>query len=1045
MSHLCPQMQTPSQSAHSPAPKKQRTPDSTPKSDNQSYGYGCSVPMALILLATGVLLAGIIHSGFNHQMDPKGCTMTFMQPSYYRLLGLRPEQTKLALKYSLLLYRDEYDYVPQVEHGKIIQTKENEWSIDEDAKLRPTGVPALFIPGNAGSAKQVRSMAKEASKYYYQTLGGKNHARKPSSRPLDFYSVDFNEEFTAFHGKSLWDQARYVNEAIAYIRSLYSDDRSTTRPTSILLIGHSMGGIVARTIFTLDNFQHGSVDTIVTVATPHAVPPVALDYEATHIYDIITSFWTRGHTGEGAALKNVTLISIMGGTLDTTVSGDAANIHSIVPQSHGFTVFTSNIPHAWVGCDHLSILWCNQVASAIGQTLVQVADAHYSEGGASVAERMAIFRRRLLTGAEKNGPEDIQMIDLDDIPHTFVGTKGSWAFPPTDDSSRSESIVPHLFLLQLSNLRLQGHDTVTMLTDHGLGQHSRLDLLLCKKAVEENLNRKSLLCSGSNLPVFPVPASTEASSIPLFTGEYFTAREFQSMSLSLDEVADYQYLAVLDRGRRFSDAGFLVAQPVNISATIKTVESSLLGHLTTGISIDLSSQQPTLTSAVRLPNIDNSLIAYILSVDKKHCRGQAKSRFSTIMKQSSWNMHEDRYFVNIDAKSSININFHGDSPYYTKMSQPGKRGIELLFWTDPSCSELLSLNLRIDVYGSLGRVLIRYRMVVLVFTYMVVIITIQSQFRNWIQGDAFKSFGATLCQLTVTRFWKVSAVLAVIAFVQSLQAKAFVELGSSDQQEDDSWLFKTGIIWRDMLLGGNATFFWFLAPVFYQMAVGITVLIWFVLNTLVGLLAGALALAMRSNMAQDSGVPMPQKHIKSIAISTIVQFALVAAIVPHHFAFVMTILRIVFLCAKELNIAKELSTSSSGTQSQRAASWNRFHYMSSILVLLFTLVPFAVPGLMAFARNILVQWHEPFSADHYVYHVAPFVIFTETLAYGATIPRQFSSGTDKILSGIVVFLILFGVQYTWQIYTMTWLWVAWLLLLQLWDTRRLEQERPKHE
>lgn len=168
---------------------------------------------------------------------------------------------------------------------------------------------------------------------------------------------------------------------------------------------------------------------------------------------------------------------------------------------------------------------------------------------------------------------------MNDIPHTFVGAKGSWTFPPTDDSSRSESVVPHLFLLQLSDLRLQGHDTVTMLTDHGLGQQSRLDLLLCKKAVEENSNRKSLFCSGSNLPVFPVPASTEASSMPLFTGEYFTAREFRSMSLSLDEVADYQYLAVLDRGRRFSDAGFLVAQSVNISTTIRTVESSMLGKL----------------------------------------------------------------------------------------------------------------------------------------------------------------------------------------------------------------------------------------------------------------------------------------------------------------------------------------------------------------------------------------------------------------------------------------------------------------------------------
>lgn len=230
-----------------------------------------------------------------------------------------------------------------------------------------------------------------------------------------------------------------------------------------------------------------------------------------------------------------------------------------------------------------------------------------------------------------------------------------------------------------------------------------------------------------------------------------------------------------------------------------------------------------------------------------------------MMKQSSWNMHEDRYFVNIDAKSSININFHGDSPYYTKTSQPGKRGIELSFWTDPSCSEPLSLNLRVDVYGSLGRVLIRYRMVILVFAYMVVILTIQSQFRNWIQGGTFKSFGATLGQLTVTRFWKVSAVLAVVAFVQSLQAKVFVELGSSDQQEADSWSSQTGIVWRDMLLGGNAIFFWFLAPVFFQMAVGIMVMIWFVLNTLVGLLAGVLALTMRSNSIKDSCVLTPQK------------------------------------------------------------------------------------------------------------------------------------------------------------------------------------------
>lgn len=43
-----------------------------------------------------------------------------------------------------------------------------------------------------------------------------------------------------------------------------------------------------------------------------------------------------------------------------------------------------------------------------------------------------------------------------------------------------------------------------------------------------------------------------------------------------------------------------------------------------------------------------------------------------------------------------------------------------------------------------------------------------------------------------------------------------------------------------------------------------------------------------------------------MVVSILVQFALVAVMVPHHFAFVVTVLRVLFLCAKELNIAKGL-------------------------------------------------------------------------------------------------------------------------------------------
>lgn len=40
-------------------------------------------------------------------------------------------------------------------------------------------------------------------------------------------------------------------------------------PTSVVLVGHSMGGFVARALFVHPAFQPGTVDTIITLNTPH--------------------------------------------------------------------------------------------------------------------------------------------------------------------------------------------------------------------------------------------------------------------------------------------------------------------------------------------------------------------------------------------------------------------------------------------------------------------------------------------------------------------------------------------------------------------------------------------------------------------------------------------------------------------------------------------------------------------------------------------------------------------------------------------------------
>jgi glycosylphosphatidylinositol deacylase len=156
----------------------------------------CSL-YTLLVAAVGFVALGFMAQSFlAKQLDVKGCEMVYMRPMYSRLDHFDTEHTRFASKYSLYLYR--------------------EWGIDEEFTVK--GVPVLFIPGNAGSYKQVRSLAAEAAYHYHNSV--QYEAGAAVKRPLDFFSVDFNEDITAFHGQTLLDQAEYLNDAITYILSI---------------------------------------------------------------------------------------------------------------------------------------------------------------------------------------------------------------------------------------------------------------------------------------------------------------------------------------------------------------------------------------------------------------------------------------------------------------------------------------------------------------------------------------------------------------------------------------------------------------------------------------------------------------------------------------------------------------------------------------------------------------------------------------------------------------------------------------------------------
>ncbi|MBW1279600.1 GPI inositol-deacylase, partial [Escherichia coli] len=77
------------------------------------------------------------------------------------------------------------------------------------------------------------------------------------------------------------------------------------------------------------------------------------------IYDEINDYWRRAYAQKWAnnnPLWHVTLVSIAGGSLDTVVPSDYASLESLVPETHGFTVFTSGIPTVWTSMDHQAIL-----------------------------------------------------------------------------------------------------------------------------------------------------------------------------------------------------------------------------------------------------------------------------------------------------------------------------------------------------------------------------------------------------------------------------------------------------------------------------------------------------------------------------------------------------------------------------------------------------------------------------------------------------------------------------------------------------------------
>lgn len=916
--------------------------------------------------------------------------------------------------------------------------------------LQLRGTPVLFIPGNAGSYKQVRPLGAESANYFQDTLQHDPSVLKRGVRNLDFFTVDFNEDFTAFHGQTLIDQAEYLNEAIRYILSLYLDPRMTSRdaelpdPTSVMVVGHSMGGIVARTMLIMPNYQAHSINTIITMSAPHARPPVSFDSEIVRVYDEINEYWRKAYAQRWAnnnPLWHVTLISIAGGSLDTVVPSDYASLESIVPDTHGFTVFTSTIPTVWTSMDHQAILWCDQHRKVVVRALYDIVDAHRPSQTKPRAQRMNVFKKYFLTGMEDIAEKSVlstdpdTLVTLEEDAHDVVaqgerlvlrglGKQGKpWAHlvpvPPVGSLSKRFTLLTDETLDSIGD---SGKLEVLLCSMHTLqpGQAGTMLPFKLDLSSGESKTATRLACKNTAPDVILLPASTRYTHQPFFPASGRPIPPFSHLQYDLEDIAEHQFVVVLEKG--ISSSGFVVAEFSDFASSQRTRHISLRRLLAFGMDFRLPVHRSTVTE-ITIPTVQSSLLSYKLELSEQGC-GRQKELFAPLVRQYLEQPYESKYFVNARHAS---ISMHGIAPYNPPSLQTKaiEQGLSFQFWADPTCESNIDIHLTVDVLSSMGKLYMRYRTAFAAFPLLVVALVIRKQFRVYDNQGVFIGFNESLEMCLRKSLPLIFASLTLLS----------ISVGTSGSGPMSFWPIRDAswsIDFRqnDLLAGTQDPFFWFMVPligiccvgvcwVMNYMVLGVTA----IFSALYGWLRFRPAFVRHDDRRRAVPHGFKPSSPRRRLVTTAVLLLLVTTFVPYQFAYMVACLVQLITTIRAHRIAAELPSN---------ANRSFYNYAHAIFVLMLWILPINIPILVVWVRNLTVHWFTPFSSHHNVIAIMPFIVLVETFTAGKMVPRLTSRlrhMTSVLFFGVAVYAAIYGVSYAYMLHHLVNLIVTWLVVV----------------
>ena len=170
----------------------------------------------------------------------------------------------------------------------------------EGVDVKADSIPVLYVPGHRGAYSQSRSLAFH------------------NNGTFQYFALQFHDNNAALHGSVIVKQAILVNEALREIHRLYTVDRAkkgkgkgkgkgkkqkqpkAAPKLKVAVVGHSLGGLVARVAVLLQNHPRCLVNNLIMLSTPNRAPSYPLDASLETITQATNAAWRFSYYNSSA-------------------------------------------------------------------------------------------------------------------------------------------------------------------------------------------------------------------------------------------------------------------------------------------------------------------------------------------------------------------------------------------------------------------------------------------------------------------------------------------------------------------------------------------------------------------------------------------------------------------------------------------------------------------------------------------------------------------------------------------------------------------------